>query len=83
MQFMQFSAIFAMPAFLATLLTPWYSEGRIWECCDTIHILGYRRTFFLQPLVSGHGPCESGEMAVSTENGPHALPEKCTFSSDP
>ena len=37
MQFMHFSAIFAMLAVLVTLVTPCYdSEGCEWGCCDSI-----------------------------------------------
>ena len=41
MQFMHFSAIFAMLAVLATLVTPCE-----WGCCDSVCLLGYGRTFF-------------------------------------
>ena len=50
MQFMHFSAIFAMLAVLATWVTPCYpathSEGCEWGCCDSICLLGYERMFF-------------------------------------
>ena len=48
MQFMHFSAIFAMLAVLATSVTlcGTHSEGCEWGCCDSIYLLGYRRTFF-------------------------------------
>ena len=46
MQFMHFSAIFAMLAVLATSVTPWYFEGCEWGCCDSIYLLRYKRTFF-------------------------------------
>ena len=44
---MQFSAIFAILAVLATSVTrATHSEGCEWGCCDSICLLGYERTFF-------------------------------------
>ena len=70
MQFMQFSAIFAMLAVLSTSVTPF--EGCEWGCCDNICLLGYGRTFSLQSLAllrAVHNPCQRREMTVSTNNG--------------
>ena len=49
-QFMQFSAIFAMSTFLATLVTPYCLlrvEGCEWGCCDSRHVLGCKTKFFV------------------------------------
>ena len=44
-QFMRFSAIFAMLVVLATSVTA-CSEGCEWGCCDSICLLGYERMVF-------------------------------------
>ena len=47
LQFMHFSAIFAMLAVLATSVTRGtHSEGCEWGRCDRICLLGYERMFF-------------------------------------
>ena len=70
MQLMQCFVVFAMSAFLATLLTPWCK----WGCCGSICLLGYERTFFLQSLAlprAVQGPCERRKITVSTNNRLH------------
>ena len=47
MQFMHFLAMFAMLAVWASSVTRGtHSEGCEWGCCDSICLLGYKRTFF-------------------------------------
>ena len=45
---MRFLGVFAMSAFLMTLMNVWYPlQGCKWECCDSICLLGCQRTCFV------------------------------------
>ena len=73
MQFMHFSAIFAMSAVLATSVTPWYPLPR-GVSGDVVTVYAYydMEGWFLQSLAllrAGHNPCQRREMTVCINNG--------------
>ena len=49
-----------------------HSNGCEWGCCDSICLLGYKRTFFLQSVALPRADqCQRRGMTVSTNNGLH------------
>ena len=71
-QFMHFSAIFAMLTVLSTSVTPCtHSEGCEWGCCDSICLVDTEGRFLQSVALSRASQCrcQRREMAVSPNNG--------------
>ena len=84
MQFMHFSAILAMLVVLATSVTRGtHSGGRKQGSCDSICLLGNKRTFFASLALqrAGQNPCQRLEVIVSTNNGLHECMGRYTTCS--